>query len=205
MFALAACSSSSSTGSAKDGSTTTTAPPSTSTPRRDIRETDWPNGAYPASVCGGSGTVQLLSSRGLVSSARWRDAWQGNDPPRMKSQVEVSFDGPVQYGDLDGDGKPEAVVPIWCTNGGGTAAGQLGQALVVYSGSPGRLELRGIISTTQPATDGATYFDNAASQIDRGRITVEELFYGPKDSTCCPTGRAQAVWALQGATLTRTS
>ena len=203
LLGLAACSSSNGSGTAKDGSTTITSSSTSTTtaPRRDIRETYWDNGAYPAAACGGSGTVQLVDSRGLVSSARWPDAWRGNDPPRMKSQVEMRFGGYVQFGDVDGDGKPEAVVTISCNNGGGTAAGQLGQSLVVYSGSAGALELRGIISTTQPSTNGATYFDTSATRIEHGLIAVQEVFYGPKDSTCCPTGRANATWTLAGTTL----
>jgi hypothetical protein len=123
----------------------------------------------------------------------------------MPSQVEVNYYGPVQYGTIMDDGRPEAVVPIWCTNGGGTADGQLGQGLVVFHGTTTGPAVTAIITTTQPSTDGATYFDNSLTRIERGRVTVEEVWYGPQDSTCCPSGRAEAVWTLNGSTLVLSS
>jgi hypothetical protein len=165
-----------------------------------LKTVDWPNALVPASVCGGYGSVRLHNSYGLVSSSRWPDAWNSNEPAVMADQVQVAFHGPVRYGTV-ADGRAEAFVPIWCTNGGGTAGGQLGQSLVVFHGAPAGLAVTGIITPSQANDHTMAYFDNSATRMEAGRITLEELFYGPDDSTCCPTGRAEDVWAVEGANL----
>ena len=119
----------------------------------------------------------------------------------MPNQVQVGFEKPVRYGTVMADGRPEAFVPIWCTNGGGTAGGQLGQGLIVYHQTRHGLAVTGIITTSQSNDQTMAYFNNEATRIDRGRVTLEEFFYGPDDSTCCPTGRAEDVWIVEGGTL----
>jgi hypothetical protein len=171
----------------------------------DLHEVDWANASVPASVCGGTGVVQLRHSSGLVSSSRWPDAWMGVESAQMPSQVEVAFYGPVQYGDVTGSGSDQAIVPIWCNNGGGTADGQLGQGLVVFTGTSASPVAMSIISTTQSGTYHTPYFDNANTRIDKGKVTVEEVWYGPKDGTCCPTGTAEDLWTFNGTTLVLSS
>jgi hypothetical protein len=46
--------------------------------------------------------------------------------------VNTAWNG-VRYGDLDGDGRDEAVVDVVCSNAGGTAAGQLAFSSVVFA------------------------------------------------------------------------
>ena len=172
-----------------------------SPPANPLKFVDWPNAVVPASVCGGQGSVRLHDSYGLVSSRRWPDAWNSDQPAVMANQVQVGFSDPVRYGAVMADGRPEALVPIWCTNGGGTADGQLGQGLVVYHESRDGPAVTGIITTSQSNDQTMAYFDDAAIRIERGRITLEELFYGPDDSPCCPTGRAQDIWTIDNGAL----
>jgi hypothetical protein len=177
--------------------------PSSDVPDRTtlLRRVDWPNAIVPASICGGTGSVALHDESALVSSSRWPDAWQGPTPSVLPSQVQVYFYPPVRYGDVDGDGYEEAVVPIWCHNGGGTAGGQLGQGLAVFRGGQTDLVVLGTITTTQQSDGHSPYFGNSKTRIARGRIVVTELWYGPRDGTCCPSGRARTVWTYDGATL----
>ena len=207
---LAGCSSdSTSPRSSRSGSESAvggaTASGSLSTSRLDLRSVDWANSSVPGAACGGTGAVQLHRGSGLVSSSRWPDAWSGPDSEQMPSQVEVDFYGPVRFGDLLGNGSDAAIVPIWCTNGGGTAAGQLGQSLVVFTKTDSSPVAIGIIDTAQPGTYHTPYFDNSLTHIEVGKVTVEELWYGAKDGTCCPTGQAEDVWTFNGTTLTRLS
>jgi hypothetical protein len=166
-----------------------------------LKTVDWANALVPASACGGQGSVRLHDSYGLVSSSRWPDEWNSNQPAVMADQVEVAFYGPVRYGTVMADGRADALVPIWCTNGGGTASGQLGQSLVVFHGAPAGLAVTGIITPSQANDHTMAYFNNSATRMETGRITLEELFYGPDDSTWCPTGRAEDLWAVDGANL----
>jgi uncharacterized protein YecT (DUF1311 family) len=119
----------------------------------------------------------------------------------VPNQVALEVGEPVRFGDLGDDGVVEAVVPVWCTNGGGTASGQLGQGLVVFTMSHGQPAAMGVITTSQPDTYHTPYFDNSKTRIDADGITVEEVWYGERDGTCCPTGRAETVWRFTGATL----
>jgi hypothetical protein len=97
---------------------------------------DWENASVPAAICGGEGAIRLHEGVALVSSRRWTDDWRGNATTEVPGQVEVWSYGDEVYGDIDGDGRDEAVVPLWCTNGGGTGGGQLGQGLAIMSGVP---------------------------------------------------------------------
>jgi hypothetical protein len=114
----------------------------------------------------------------------------------------------VRYGDLGGDGVVEAIVPVWRSNGGGTASGVLGQVLVVFTVVRDRPAVLGIV-TTSPRDAHRTanfdnrppYFDNSRTRIEPGGITVEEAWYAARDATCCPTGRVEQTWEFTGATL----
>lgn len=120
-------------------------------PAVDLRGVDWENASVPAAICGGEGAIRLHEGVALVSSRRWTDDWQGNATTEVPGQVEVWSYGDEVYGDIDGDGRDEAVVPLWCTNGGGTGGGQLGQGLAIMSGVAGKVSSLGIARTTQDA------------------------------------------------------
>jgi hypothetical protein len=165
----------------------------------DLHSVDWRNTSVPASVCGGRGSIQLHNGSAVISSSRFVDSWQGPTPSVVPSQVQISATGTPTYGDIDGDGHAEAVVPVWCDNGGGTADGQLAEALVVFRSTPSGPAVLAIVTTTQTGTGHVSSFDS--SQIGPRTLTAIEAFYGPNDPTCCPTGRAETVWTYNGTTL----
>lgn len=167
-----------------------------------VRGADWANVEVPASVCGGEGSVTLKDGDAVVSSTRWPDAWEGNAPSSIPSQVRISQEDPVAYGDVDGDGLDEAVVGIWCDNGGGTAGGQLGQSLVVFTGAAERPSVLGILDTTQPSPGRAPYFDSGATRIAGGSITARELYFGPS-AYARLTAQAETTWSWNGTALVR--
>jgi hypothetical protein len=195
------------------GTSSSTASSSTTSPTgAGLQTVDWENASVPASVCGGEGSVQLHAGVAVVSSSRWHDAWRGPTPSSVPSQVQISHRddlGQVTYGDVDGDGGDEAVVGVWCDNGGGMAGGTLGQALVVFHGAATQPTVMGVLATTQSDPNADVngvlppYFDTAATKIGEGTITATELFYRPDDSTATPTGRAETTWTYDGSTLVR--
>src|SRR5205085_5742748 len=90
-------------------------------PPSDLRSVKWSEASLPAEVCGGSGVIHLHDGQAETSSARW---------PRYP-QVHVSLFQRVTFGDIDGDGRVEALVSIWCDTGGGTGSGLLGTSIAV--------------------------------------------------------------------------
>jgi hypothetical protein len=85
-------------------------------PAVDLRGVDWENASVPAAICGGEGAIRLHEGVAIVSSRRWTDDWQGPATTEVPGQVEVWSYGDEVYGDIDGDGHDEAVVPLWwCT------------------------------------------------------------------------------------------
>jgi hypothetical protein len=118
-------------------------------PAVDLRGVDWENASVPAAICGGEGAIRLHEGVAIVSSRRWTDDWQGPATTEVPGQVEVWSYGDEVYGDIDGDGRDEAVVPLWCTNGGGTGGGQLGHGLAIMSGVAGKVSSLGIARTAQ--------------------------------------------------------
>jgi hypothetical protein len=148
--------------------------------------------------------VRLQDGYALITSDRWADDWQGLEPTVVPRQVQVGLGEPVSYGDLDGDGRDEAAIALWCANGGGTAGGQLEQGIAVMTPGGKAPSLFGIIATVTPAPDvHAPYFDNSKTEIEDPAIKVEEVWYGPTDGTCCPTGRTVSTWRLDGTRLER--
>lgn len=160
-----------------------------------LSSVNWSKATVHTELCGGTGTETLEGGVGFTLSSKWEP-----------SIVQISLGAPVVYGDVDGDGAQEAVVPLWCTNGGGTAAGQLGFGLEVFSGTASDMTLLGTITPEPPLGPHHTsYIDTAETRIGQGSVTVQELFYGPSDGTCCPSGRRESVWTFDNGALRRAS
>jgi len=86
-----------------------------------------------------------------------------------------------------------------CTNGGGTAGGQTGFAVEVYSGAA-RQRLLGLLRPTQRYATGEVhvpYMDASGIRVNGRRVTATELWYAAGDSDCCPSIRVQTSWAFR--------
>jgi hypothetical protein len=101
--------------------------------------------------------------------------------------------GPIRYGDLDGDGHAEAAATVNCSNGGGTAAGQLRFAGVIYSVRARTLRTLAVVAPRQPYT-GPAHVPLLIATIAGGRVIAHESWYGPADGDCCASGRAHTIW-----------
>jgi hypothetical protein len=97
------------------------------------------------------------------------------------------------YGDVDGDGHDEALVPLWCNNNGGTADGALLYSLAVFTGRAGSVQPIGLITPRQQPPDELPTL-LLVSRVSPGQIVIDETWYGPKDGTCCPSGTATTTW-----------
>jgi hypothetical protein len=153
---------------------------------RGIRSVRWNEVAVPGSICGASGAIRLHHGYAVVRTSRW---------PRYlpDHRVAVYREEHVAYGDLDGDGVDEAALGIVCANTGGTAAGQLAFAQVIFRFRRESLHVIGIV-TPRVHTARDRHVPLVTVDIVPERVVATEYFYGQRDGDCCASGRAKTVW-----------
>ncbi|MEU5824005.1 hypothetical protein ABZ798_23200 [Streptomyces sp. NPDC047803] len=155
----------------------------------DLERVDWRNAVIPGGLCHHRGTIQLRDGTAINVSSTF-----DGPEPRMPQDVAATTDQ-VVYGDLTGDGRWEAALPVLCANHNSTAAGQRAMGIMVFEGSTGRLRHIGTLTSQQPHL-GEPPNAVRVERITQGRITATEMFYGPQDVNCCPTGLADSSWHL---------
>jgi hypothetical protein len=156
----------------------------------DLHHVNWKAATLPGRVCGVSHPIHLRGGKAFLSSPRW--------PSLRRIEVAGGWN-PVVYGDLDGDGLDEAALGVFCSNGGGTADGVLAYAQVVYRAGTSSALAVGVLSPHwQPKHMLPTLLTVV---LRRGRVIGREAFYGRRDGTCCPSGRAMTVWVYRHGTL----
>lgn len=163
--------------------------PASASPALELRGVNWANAVIPGQFCGIPGTVRLRAARATASSARW-------------GQVQFYEDTRVIYGNLGGDVQQIAAVPVMCTNGVGTAEGQLVDAYVIFTGSGGKLTAIGAITPQKQDADEVHVPLFSGLSISNGTITAREDWYRPTNETCCPTGKATTVWTYKSGQFT---
>jgi hypothetical protein len=187
-----------SAGTASESTSTTAAEQS----GLDVHAVEWTTIAAPGEACQTAGQIQLhdeVAYGGVhYGTALVPDEQRGlPEPPYATGgpkYVRIDYTGGVTYGDLNGDGRDEAAVPLWCSNGGGTADGALLYSLAMFTGQTGTLQLVGLITAQQQLVDELpTLLSNP--KLTTGAVVVQEAWYGPHDSTCCPSGQAVSTWA----------
>jgi hypothetical protein len=146
----------------------------------DVHAVNWSAVTLPA-VCGGSQPIKLHSEGsppvpiaiGYVTPIPKR--WSSDDfEGRHSVQVWAGWDR-VIYGDLGGDAGQVAALDFSCTNGGGTADGELLNGYVIFSGEGGRLSVVGVVTpqAKHPPSDPAA---TVAITIAPGTITAQEFW-----------------------------
>jgi hypothetical protein len=155
--------------------------------RIELHRFDWNGAIVPASVCGFEHPLRLRSGFATAYSRRW---------PAL-SPIEVAR-GHVVYGDLRSGRDDAAALQIVCVNRGGTAAGQLAFAVIVYST---RQRAPKALAVLRPRlrSSGSHVPILTPAAINADKVVLTEFFYGPHDADCCPTGKATTVWRLQEA------
>lgn len=153
---------------------------------------NWDRATLPAGVCGAKSSFRLTNGDATIKSARW--------PGLPHVYVNI---GVVRYGDIAGSAPDQAALNVWCTSGSGTADGQMADSWVIFTAAASGVKAPreiGILTPQQPVTQGAghvPYFNEGPGGIVMapGQVIVHELWYGPVDATCCPSGQATTVWA----------
>ena len=155
----------------------------------DLHGFDWNQAKLPGWVCGADQPIKLHSGYADFHSRRW---------PAL-SPIEAAR-GRVVYGDLNGGGSDAAALQIVCVNRGGTAAGQLAFTVVVFTAGLRAPTEVGVL--TPQLRSGRNHVPILTpAKITHDRVVVTELYYGPRDPDCCPTGRATTVWRFQSGSL----
>ena len=159
-----------------------------------FKHTEWATAEIPGSVCGASKPIHLIGGTAVVMGSHLHGY------PYVHAALGV-----VRYGDIDGDRPDDAAVNVWCDNGSGTADGQLADAWVIFAEGGSNLVVLGVLTPKQRYNPDVhvPYFDGDPGGISMapGRTVVKELWYGPVDATCCPSGRATSVWTYRNGRL----
>ena len=153
-------------------------------PPLNLRRIQWSSVVIPGWPCRALGYVHLKDYSASVKHSSYGPESIGIVPP-------------PSYGDVLGNGHDVAAVDVWCSNQGGTAAGQIANLYLVFSGESGKLRL---IGTLRPGTSLPNAHPSflLGAQISVGRIIATERWYRPDDSDCCPSGTTVMAWRWTG-------
>ena len=149
----------------------------------NLHHVNWGSVTIPGRLCRVKGVIRLRKGEARIARS-------GYGP------LEVITSGPA-YGDL-GRGQQVAVLQVWCDNQGGTAAGELAEGLMVFSGAGGKLHVLGTL-TPQYRPRSASHIPYiVVESIGAERVVTTELWYASTDADCCPSGRATTTWHWNG-------
>jgi hypothetical protein len=155
-----------------------------------VHSVDWGRVTIPGAVCAAPHAITLRDGKATIAAP------SGVSGDRPHVLVESSK---VRYGSLTGSSGREAALNVSCSSTGGTADGQLADSWVIYSTAGGSLRQIGTLVPQQPSSSSpppVPYFDHGADGItmQRGDVTVHEVWYRTDDATCCPSITATTVW-----------
>jgi hypothetical protein len=155
----------------------------------NIHAVDWRHVILPGVACGATHPIRTGGGND------WGEAFVRSAvlPWWPAVAVGTGWDA-VHYGKLDGDGRDEAVLDVYCNNAGGTAGGQLAFASVVYAVRGHMLRSIGVITPRQPLDSSASHVPLEFAQISRGKVIAHETWYGAYDGDCCGSGQARTIW-----------
>lgn len=168
--------------------------PPTTLATSGVHAVDWRNATVSLEACGLSGVTEVHAG-----TVNFGGTIPTDEPMHLERSRDLSI-GRVTFGDVNGDHRDEAFVPVWCTNGGGTAAGQTAFAIEVYEAGAHAPVLLGILRPTQPDstdTPHIPYMDDASVRVRGGSVTATELWYDSSDGTCCPSLRVVTTWVYR--------
>ena len=134
-----------------------------------IRNVDFKNFTYDADYCGGENVVKITVKDGVFQKAV-------KDEDGFVDRMYYSIYG-IEYGDINGDGKDEAVILSMCNTGG---TGNFTEAYIyeIQNGKPIRIML---LSGGDRAFGGLR-----KAWIEDQILIVESNDAGPAGGACCP-------------------
>ena len=144
----------------------------------------WPETPVTARFCGVSSLVTIQGGKGSAPSTVWGYV-----------QLHGPSDGD-QVTKMDGQPYPTALVPVSCSNGGGTAAGQIGFAFEIVQLRDGKLVSLGEATARYDPESASHTSLLVIDRVEGSTFTIGESFYRTMDATCCPSGRAETTWTI---------
>lgn len=146
-------------------------------PSATIREVDFAAASQPGSACASGLDDALPVVIGLDEGS------SGVLDPRTVTRLEIDDD--IAYGDLDGDGREEAVVHATCHYG----ANGVQDTVQVWAIRRGRRALVDTITEAPPAVAAGSRFPPAVLGVGVAGGEVEVTFTGHADDDphCCPS------------------
>jgi Bacterial Ig domain len=163
-----------------------------------LQAVSWPNATLPGAACESNRTIPLKNHVAQLAHTGF-GAVNSAGPDRDLVLVSAAYR--VTYGQLAGLG-PAAAVDVTCSNNGGTADGQIRFADVIFGDLLSGVQAVGLITPQQPRSSKASHVPLLGKvRWSAGRLQVDEYWYGPRDPTCCATGRATTTWAYRGGRL----
>ncbi|WP_416983181.1 hypothetical protein [Streptomyces sp. T028] len=156
----------------------------------DLRAVDWRNIEIPGSLCKSPKAISLRN--GLATSVP--SDFDGPEPDMPQDVAAMTKD--IFYGDITGDDRDEAALPVLCANHNSTAAGQRAMGILVFDGDSQRLSVIGTLTSRQPRLGEPPNFLKV-TRMKAGRITATDSFYREGDPNCCPSGQAMETWVYQ--------
>ncbi|MFI1052359.1 hypothetical protein ACH4U3_42725 [Streptomyces griseoruber] len=156
----------------------------------DLRAVDWPNIEIPGSLCKSPKAIRLRD--GLATSVPSDfDGPEPNMPQDVSAHTQDIF-----YGDITGDDRDEAALPVLCGNHDSTAAGQTAMGILVFDGDSQQLTVVGTLTSQKPRLGEPPNYLKV-TRMRAGRITATDSFYREGDINCCPSGEATETWVYQ--------
>jgi hypothetical protein len=161
-----------------------------------LHKVDWANVTLPGAVCAVKHPIRLHHRTAFLNEIprRWAQPLSHQHEQGLRHGVRVDAGWEhVSYGRL-GPGGPEAAgLAVSCSNGGGTADGVLAYAWVVFTGRKSHLNVTGIVTPRGPQQPQELP-TVVKIVFKHGGIRAREYWYGRRDGTCCPSGRATTRW-----------
>ncbi len=151
----------------------------------DIRKVDFSNFTYEAS-CAGEETEKITVKESKFSKEETKDGYT--------DRFYFGVENPV-YGDVNGDGKDDAIILSICNTGG---TGNFSEGFI-YGMSGGKPALLGRI----PGGDRA-YGGLREVRVEDGLIIVESNDVGEAGGACCPEVIVTSYYRLKGGKLEET-
>jgi hypothetical protein len=159
----------------------------------NLHRLDWSTVSLPGGVCGSSRPIRLHRRGSVVEAFIHPDV----DLLWWNPVVVQGPWGRPTFGDLDGDGRDEAALDVFCANGTGLEIGILSSSSVVFRAVGRSLRVVGVLGSRLRFQE----FDRAprsyVEAMRRGRVIVGTSWHGRYDGTCCPSGRARTVWKYE--------
>lgn len=163
----------------------------------DLRAVDWRSIEIPGELCRSPEPIRLREGSAVNVPSEF-DGPEPNMPQDVAILMEEIF-----YGDITGDDRDEAAIPVICGNHDSTAAGQRAMGVFVFDGGAQKLSVLGTLTSREPRLGEPPNLLKVES-MKSGRITVLDRFYLEDDFNCCPSGEAKETWVYrQGRLATR--